>query len=410
MLKDYIVYIWRNFTHRRIRGWLTILGILIGVAAVIALISVTAGMKSAITDQFERLGTNKIMVMAGSAEGGAAMGFMSSAYATKQITKDDLEVVKKVNGVDIATELIFKSAKVSFRGQSKYTYVIGMPTDETAKVFEDMQGFEAEFGRQIKEGDKYSANIGYLIGQEDELFDNAVSVGNKIEIEDREFKVVGIVKKLGNRADDTQVYIPIETAREILNEPEKIDYIYLQTKEGADLERVVEEIKSELRKSRDEKKGEETFQVQTFEQLLSQVNSILNIVSIVLIAISTISLIVGGVGIMNSMYTSVLERTHEIGVMKAIGARNSHILSIFMIESGLYGLVGGSVGIILGLGMAKAAEFAARSQGVEYFRASITPELILGGLAFSFLVGCLSGASPARHASRMRPVDALRYE
>jgi len=408
MLKDYIVYIWRNFTHRKIRGWLTILGILIGVAAVIALISVTQGMQDAINEQFARLGTNKIMVTSGGGEG--AMGLMGSAFAAKPLTKDDLEVVKKSSGVDIATELIAKMGKVKFGDQTKYTFVIGMPVDESANVFKDMQGFEAEFGRQIKEGDKYSINIGYLIGQPKGLFDKAVKIGNKLEIEGQEFKVVGIIKKLGNKGDDTQIYIPIDVVREIYNEPDKIDYIYIQTKQGLNVNDVADEIKKDLRNFRDEKKGEETFQVQTFEQLISQVNAILNIVGIVLIAISAISLIVGGVGIMNSMYTSVLERTHEIGVMKAIGARNSHILAIFMIESGLYGLVGGAVGVIIGLAMAKLAELAAISQGVSMFRASITYGLILGGLAFSFFIGCISGAAPARTASRMRPVDALRYE
>jgi putative ABC transport system permease protein len=408
MLKDYIVYIWRNFTHRKIRGWLTILGILIGVAAVIALISVTQGMQDAINEQFARLGTNKIMVTSGGGEG--AMGLMGSAFAAKPLTKDDLEVVKKSSGADIATELIAKMGKVKFGDQTKYTFVIGMPVDESANVFKDMQGFEAEFGRQIKEGDKYSINIGYLIGQPKGLFDKAVKIGNKLEIEGQEFKVVGIIKKLGNKGDDTQIYIPIDVVREIYNEHDKIDYIYIQTKQGLNVNDVADEIKKDLRNFRDEKKGEETFQVQTFEQIIAQVNTILNIVGIVLIAISAISLIVGGVGIMNSMYTSVLERTHEIGVMKAIGARNSHILAIFMIESGLYGLVGGAVGVIIGLAMAKLAELAAISQGVSMFRASITPALILGGLAFSFFIGCISGAAPARTASRMRPVDALRYE
>jgi putative ABC transport system permease protein len=113
---------------------------------------------------------------------------------------------------------------------------------------------------------------------------------------------------------------------------------------------------------------------------------------------------------MNSMYTSVLERTHEIGTMKAIGARNSHILTIFMIESGLYGLVGGAMGVSVGIGMAKLAELVAVSQGIELFHVSISLGIIIGGLAFSFLIGCISGVAPARHAAKMKPVEALRYE
>jgi len=407
MLKDYLVYILRNFSHRRLRGWLTVMGIFIGVAAVIALISVTQGMQSAVNEQFQKLGTNKIMVFAGSDSG---MSFMGTSFAAKKLTKDDLDVVKKSKGVDISTALIAKMGKITFRDQVKYAFVIGMPTDETAKVFKDMQSFDPEAGRELKEGDKYSVDVGYLFGEEKGFFDKPVSVGNKILIEDTEFKIVGIIKKIGNRQDDTQVYMDIDMAREIFNEKEEITYIYVQTKNGVKVSDVAEEIKKDLRKSRDEKKGEETFQVQTFEQILSQVNVILNIVSLVLITISVISLVVGGVGIMNSMYTSVLERTHEIGVMKAIGARNSHILAIFLIESGLYGLVGGIIGVSIGIGMAKTAEFIAVSQGISLFKASVTPTLIFGGLAFSFLIGCISGVAPARTAARMRPVEALRYE
>lgn len=407
MIKDYINYIFRNFTRRKIRGWLTILGIFIGIAAVVALISVTEGMQNSINEQFEKLGTNKLMITSGG-EGG--MGLLGSGFAAKPLTKDDLDVVKKSNGIDIATEIMFKMGKVKFGDQTKYTYVIGMPMGKDANVFKDMQGFEAEIGRQLKEGDKYSTNIGYLVGQEKGLFDKPVRLGNKIEIDGYEFRVVGIIKKIGNRGDDTQIYIPVDTAREIYNEKTKIDYIYVQTKTGADVNEVAEGIKKDLRRFRDEKKGEETFQVQTFQQLIAQVNTILNIVSIVLITISAISLIVGGVGIMNSMYTSVLERTREIGIMKAIGARNSHILMLFMIESGLYGLIGGIFGALIGVAMAKGAEFAAISQGVEIFKASVTPTLILGALLFSFLIGCISGAAPARAAARMKPVDALRYE
>jgi putative ABC transport system permease protein len=407
MLKDYVIYIFRNFTHRKIRGWLTILGILIGVAAVIALISVSMGMQDAITQQFESFGTNKIIITPGA---GGAAGLATLGYTAKKLTKDDLEVVKKVRGVDMATEMLTRSGVVKFGTQTKYTFVIGMPTDESGKLITDIGGFTAEFGRDLKSGDKYATTVGYLIGKNNELFDKAVKIGNKLSIEGQDFKVVGIIKKIGNKGDDTQVYIPIETARQIFNEKTDISFIYVQTKEGTDTKDVAEDIKTELRKFRDEKKGEESFSIQTFEQLLAQVNTILGIVGIVLIAISAISLIVGGVGIMNSMYTSVLERTHEIGVMKAIGARNEHVLAIFMIESGIYGVIGGSVGIILGLGMAKIAELAAMSQGIDYFKASITPGLILGGLAFSFLIGCISGVAPARSASMMKPVEALRYE
>mgnify|MGYP000268169986 CR=1 FL=1 len=140
-------------------------------------------------------------------------------------------------------------------------------------------------------------------------------------------------------------------------------------------------------------------------------SNIFNIVQAVLVGIASISLLVGGIGIMNTMYTAVLERTKEIGTMKAIGARNSHILLLFLIESGLLGLVGGIIGVMIGVGLAKGAEYGAGIVlGNDLLRASLNPVIIFGALAFSFLIGSLSGIAPAYQASKLKPVDALRWE
>ena len=187
--------------------------------------------------------------------------------------------------------------------------------------------------------------------------------------------------------------------------------LYVQIKPGFSPEQVAENIKKELRKERNEKEGEETFSIQTFKQLLETFQNVFAVVQGVLVGIAAISLIVGGIGIMNTMYTSVLERTKEIGTMKAVGARNSDILTIFLIESGLLGLIGGAIGIMIGVGLGKGAEYVASvALGVSLFRASFPLWLIFGALLFSFLIGSFSGLLPALQASKMKPVDALRYE
>lgn len=392
----------RNFSRRKLRGWLTILGILIGVASVVALIAVAQGMQTSINQQFEKLGTNKLMVMAGS---GAFFG----AFSGKGITEDDLDVVKKVEGVDIATEMFFKMGKIKFKEETKNTYVIGLPTDESLKIVEDMAGFYAEKGRQIKEGDKYKVSVGWRYWNKD-FFEKSVNLRDKLEIEGKEFEVVGLIKKIGNPEDDSQIYIPIDVAREIFNEPDEVTYMYIQVKEGYTPEKVADNIKEDLRDFRDEEEGEETFSVQTFEQMMAQFNQVLGVVGSVLIIIALISLVVGGIGIMNTMYTSVLERTREIGIMKAVGAKNNQIMMLFMVESGFYGIIGGLIGAILGIGLAKIGEFAAANAGYEIFKVSISPVLILGSLLFAFLIGAISGLAPARAAARLKPVQALRYE
>jgi putative ABC transport system permease protein len=183
--------------------------------------------------------------------------------------------------------------------------------------------------------------------------------------------------------------------------------MYAIAKKGFPPGDVAENIAEAMRKDRDQKEGQEDFSVSTFEQLASTYLGMIATVQTVIIGIAAISLVVGGIGIMNTMYTSVLERTHEIGVMKAIGARNSDIMMIFLMESGILGLVGGVIGVGLGLGVG-AAVGSIISQSLP-FSVSFPPWLTFGALAFSFIIGNLSGALPALSAARMKPAEALRY-
>jgi putative ABC transport system permease protein len=406
-IQDHLALVLKSFKRRRIRGLLTIIGIVIGIAAVVALISVSQGLEEAVREQFETLGTNKIMISPGGDTGTMSMGML----ATSKLTDDDIDVIDGVQGVDIVSGMLYASARVKYKDETKYTFVIGLPLDEQQKkLFEEMSNFKADKGDLIKEGAKYDANIGWIIAN-DKFFEKNVDIRDKILIEGKEFSVVGSIVKIGNRQDDAQVYIPIDTAREIFNKPDEYDMLVVQIKDGYDVDKVAEKIKKELRNSRDEEEGEETFQLQTFEQILEQVGTILGILKAVLVSIAAISLLVGGIGVMNTMYTSVLERTREIGTMKAIGAKTSDIMNLFLVESGLYGLIGGAIGVALGLGIAKIAEFAAaQSLGSTLIHASFAWWLIVGALAFSFIIGCISGIAPARNAARLRPVEALRYE
>jgi len=403
-MKDFFLLALNNLRRRKLRSWLTMIGIFIGVAAVVSLISLGQGLQEAINEQFEIMGSNKLIVMPG-----RGMGAMMAG--ADKLTFRDLEIIKKTKGVDIAAEFIYGTSLVEFRDKVKQTIITGLPTDETAKILKEMQGFEAEKGRDLKQSDKNKAVIGYLVAKDKSFFEKGVSLRDKIIIRGKEFKVVGIMKQIGNPQDDSQIYIPIDTAREILEKENEIDTIYVQIKLGFQPDNVAENIKKELRDLRNEKKGEETFSVQTFKQLLETFEKIFGVVQAVLVGIAAISLLVGGVGIMNTMYTSVIERTKEIGTMKAVGAKNSDILSIFLIESGLLGLVGGAIGVGIGIGLAKGAEYlASQALGTDLLKASLNPMIIFGALAFSFIIGSLSGVAPAYQASKLKPIDALRWE
>lgn len=401
MFIDYLKFSIEGIKKRRLRSLLTMIGIFIGIAAVVSLISLGQGLSNTVEEQFAQLGGDKIMISPGAQFG---------AFSSQKLTKDDLEVVEKTAGVDIATEMYYSSGKVQFKGESRTTYIIGLPTDDTAKIITDMQDFNAEKGRDLKEGDKYKITIGWRLWNKD-FFEKSAGLRDKIQINGNEFEVVGLIGKIGNPADDAQVYIPVEVAKEIFDAGDEISMIYAQVKKGYSPDKVAEDLKEKLRDSRNEEEGAESFSVQTFENILETFNNIFGIVQAVIIGIAAISLLVGGIGIMNTMYMSVMERTKEIGVMKAIGAKNSHILTIFLIESGIYGMIGGGIGVLIGVGIAKAVEFAAAQyMGTEILQASMSPTLIIGALLFSFIVGTISGLAPSYRASKFRPVDALRYE
>jgi len=409
MIKEYLLLAGRNFTRRKLRSWLTVLGIVIGIAAVVALISVTLGLQYSITEQFQKLGTNKLIIMPGG-EG----GMMAARFSTAKLTEKDLSAIEKTKGVDTATVMIYAYASVKFRDETKQALVIGLPTDESSRIITEMQGFTAEKGRNLKSSDKDKVTIGNLISKDSKnngLFEKGVSLRDTLTINGQNFDVVGIIKSIGNPQDDKQIYIPLDTAKDLLNKTDEFDMIYVQTKDGFKPADVAENVKKELRDFRNEKKGEETFSVQTFEQLLASVGTILTIIRIVLLGIAGISLIVGGIGIMNSMYTSVLERTREIGIMKAVGAKNENIMNLFILESGLYGLIGGAIGAAIGVIFAKTVETIAKPLlGVSAFHVAFPWWLIAGALGFSLVIGAISGYMPARRASKLRPVEALRYE
>ncbi len=405
MLKDYFLLAIKGMRNRKLRSWLTMLGIFVGIAAVVGLISISSGLQGAIQDQFSQLGTDNVIVQPGS----AFFGPPGSSSGLSKITKHDIDIVKGIRGVGEVGGFNFKTTKLEFNGRTKFVLGIGLPADETGKVFGSR--FDVSEGREFREGDNKAAIVGNSYSTDENLLGKTMSVGDTIAVEGEEFRVVGIRKKLGDPENDVAIIIPIEAAWEIYGNKDEYSAINAKVDEGFEPSEVAARIKERLRKDRNQDEGEEDFQVQTAEELFQSFAVILNIIQAVIVGIAAISLVVGSIGVMNTMYTAVLERTREIGIMKAVGAKNKDVMLLFLIESGLYGLVGGMVGIAFGLGMGKMVEFAAANfLGSDLLKASTSPSLILGALAFSFLLGCISGVAPARQAARLNPVQALRYE
>ena len=387
----------------RKRTFLTLIGLTIGITALVSLISLGNGLQATVNRQFESLGTNKFIVAPGGSFGageGTALG----------LTDRDLDAVRNARGVKEATAVMSKAGRVDFGGGlSSYLIVGGIETTAASReIFLQTATYRVEQGRLFSIGERGKAMIGWGLANGKYTFEGKnISMGQTLEINNRTFRVIGSFAPQGNPIDDSLVYLSLEDAKEVFN-TDRYETIVAMAAAGVSPEDAADAASKKLRTLHDVKKGEEDFTVQTPGQLAETFNSILNVVVAVVVGIAVISLLVGGIGIMNTMYTSVLERTTEIGIMKAVGATKNDILYLFILESGTLGMVGGIIGVLIGMAIAKLVEYAALMSGIANFYATFTPELIFGSLAFSFILGTLSGVLPARRAAELAPIDAIR--
>jgi putative ABC transport system permease protein len=398
---QYFSLAWQNLLHRKKRAWLTIIGIFIGIMAVVALFSLGQGLEQGVEEEFAKLGVDKVFIQPDTLFGSAPV----------PLTDDDVDSVRSVAAVKEVVGIPFQSARVEWGEELGFYLVVASPEESDAKkLFDEVFQMETVEGRPLLVGDQFKAVIGYNFAQE-EKFEDPIEVGSRIKINNVTFTVAGIRKRVGNEYDDLQIIIPQSAYERAISDVEDYDMIMARATQGTTDAELVERITKELRHSRDVDAGEEDFTVQTAEDIKQSLDDVLGIIQVVLTGIACISLLVGTVGIMNTMYTAVLERTKEIGIMKAVGATNEAVLSIFLVESGLLGLAGAVVGVVLGLGISFGTAFAAQQAlGTNIIQAYVSVWLIVGGLLFGFLLGALAGYLPARQAANMKPVDSLRYE
>jgi putative ABC transport system permease protein len=405
MIRDYAKMALMNLLHRKTRSWLTLIGIFIGITAVVALISLGQGLQHAITAEFLELGADKIQISAKGNE------FTGNQALTSALKDRDLRTVERTNGVILATTYNMRSAKIEWRDQIAFYGVMGFSTEERRfQLMNDYWTLKLEEGRSLKQGDMYKAVIGKDLSNPDKL-ESPLKVGDKVKINSTTFEIVGMYAKMGDPGADTAIYVSEDAFKILFDTQGTYDGIVAQVNPGEDAEAVADEVQAELRRERGLDEGDENFNVQTPKDLIDSFLVVFNIVNFVIIGIAMISLIVGAVGIMNTMYTAVLERTKEIGIMKAIGATNKAVLTIFLIESGMLGLIGGLIGLITGLGLAKITEYIGKTVlDTLLLSAWWSWGLVFGALAFAFITGAGAGIMPAYRASKQKPVDSLRYE
>jgi putative ABC transport system permease protein len=418
---------WNILIHSKLRSWLTIIGIIIGIAAVVSIVSISIGAQQQLESRLGNLGANILTVTPGFSRARGVMGFeggggdfqlqtesrggsSSSTSETKNLTARDVNVIKNIANVDYVMGTVSSEGAMTYSSKTANVRVSGV--DEL--IWKDITTETLLSGRFLTSGDSYSIVIGSNLATS--TFDN-IALNSKVTIEGESFKVVGILNG-GN-----SVYMPIQTARDIFDDigPQEFDSISVKIEDVSISNETVNTITSKLMMSRGIlKESEKDFTVSNPSAMQETFKQTTSTMSIFLGAIAAISLIVGAIGIANTMFTSVLEKTKEIGIMKAIGARNKDILRIFLLNAGMIGLVGGIGGIILGVigsgiigsMVSSASGTAGGAGGLSRMlgNTAVTPGLLIGALFFAIIIGMIAGAIPAYRASKLKPVDALRYE
>lgn len=389
-----------SIKERKLRSSLTVLGIVIGIAAIIALVSIGQGTNAAVTSALGSLGGNTLFITSGGGGGGGGFGGPSSAATT--LDKKDLTSIENVKGIDIAVGMAVKSESVTFKGETKRISFFGMDTKQAQKFFKDLGVVQTEDGRYFSSGEKGVVVLGHTTAAK--TFADPIVVNDKLTIGDKKIKVIGILKETGSSTYDSIVLAPIDDVSDTPGNPQ---YTIILAK--ASNPTTIDETAASVQKKLDDLHGKKAFLVFTSKQLTEQIGTVTNTLSIVLGGIAGIALVVAGIGIANTMFMSIVERTREIGIMKAIGATNNNIIEIFLMEAALIGLIGGIVGDILGVLFSSAIGVILSSYGLS-FGTQVTPELLLIGLGFSVGVGVLFGFIPARKGAKMNPIEALRYE
>jgi putative ABC transport system permease protein len=386
----------KNVLSQGLKSSLTILGVIIGIAAIIALVSLGQGLTAVVEEQFELMGMNSIFVEPGSPETMLAGGMDT-------LRSSDVKIIESIPGVDKVIPFYEGAVIIKSKQEETEAVFIGVNANQI-EYLKQMGYLDLEEGRNLRQGDKYSIVIYNNLAKE--IFEKELKLRESLELNGHKFRIVGISKTpaMIGLTGMTAVLITEQAAKEIFKAKDPIEIAVLVTSKE-----LVPKISEEIEKKLEKAHGEKNFYLMTSDQMLDSANIVLGLLQIFLLGLASISLLVGGIGIMNTMLMTVIERTNEIGLMKAIGATKTQILTQFITEAAIIGLIGGTIGTIIGLGFAVIVSIISENAGMP-LKINISIELIFGAMLFAIIVGIISGFIPAQRAANLDPVDALRYE
>lgn len=404
-----------NLVRSKLRTWLTIIGIVIGVAAVLMILSLGNALQQNVQNSLSGLGANLITITPGfSRAGGFGGGFKGAGASTttaQNLTNNDLEQVSLIPNINETMGIVSGKVTINYRDQNTSVGIKGIDPNKYLNFFtSDSIGS----GRFLISSDSYSAVIGYNIANQ--YFKTPIIIGSTIELNGIPFTVVGILAQTGTGgSDDSSVLISTTSARNLLNyQQNQFSSIYAYVQDLSQLNTTQTLLTQRLMNSRHDTANNQDFTVTASQSIQQRVQAVISGVSLFLALIAAVSLLVGAIGISNTMFMTVLERTRQIGIFKALGASSWEISRLFLIESSLLGLSGGIIGVIVSVLLSSSLSllgvsisFGPRGSGLNV---SISLYLIIFALVFSTIIGAAAGYFPSRQASKLNPVEALRYE
>jgi len=392
--------------HSKLRSWLTIIGIVIGIGSVVGIVSLGDSMQATMNSKLAEMDLTKITISPGYSKASSNMPGppgMGGSSKDSDLTDDDIDALQGMESIQYIEGEISGSEDVKYTGENASLSITGVDP----QVWQYMSNLKTQSGRLLEPSDKNVAVIGSDVATE--VFDRDVGINQALSINGKSIRVVGILEEKGDQTDSA-IYMPIDAAVDLIDDAQKdvYDSISVKAKSEDQVDALTEDIEKKLMISRHIiQKDDQDFTVRASKSMAESVTEMTSSMTLFLGAIAAVSLLVGSVGIANTMFTSVLEKTKEIGTMKAIGAKNRDILMIFLFNSAMVGLVGGILGVILGAFVSSALVTMmgnmAEGGGISIF-------LAIEGLVIAVTIGVISGVVPAYRASKLKPVDALRYE